>query len=356
MPSLLVASCPHCRAKYKVQPKAAGRNTTCARCHKRFKISALAAADYDVQPEDAFDLDSDPKDEIEYVAVKLDDDLEAEGDASDDYDFGDDDDFSEDYSAGEEDDFGDDDFADDDFADDEFASSEYGDELPDLPAPEKKKKKKRKKESGFNPVIPLVIGSICVMGVAVMLLVPLLKNLEFGGGSGIEPPETYARHLDSLGNQFGIDYPDGWKVEFGARGGTSNPWARFTHEDSGASIRVKTSLGASAMFGDAIPGSEIDIPMELKRCYQAHEFMRDQFADEYSNYEDQRAEIVKTGFGESCLTEFTARGTWGGGIKGVRMSALGKNYQITVICDCSEADWEVLGPVFRHAATSLGRR
>lgn len=328
MPALLVTRCPHCKAKFKVQPKAAGRNTTCARCQKRFKISA-AGEDFDLRPEEAFDLNAEPEDEVEFELV-------------------------------------DEDFDGEDFDEDDDYDAEFGPELPRLPvaakkvkkkkppAAETKKTRKKRKSGGFNPVIPIIIGGVCVMGVGGMLLLPLVKNLEIGGG-GIEPPTEYAHFFDERGQQFGIDYPKGWEVESGARGGTSNPWARFTHDS--AKIRVKTSLGASAIAGDvSYQGPDDETPDELKSVFQIHKFMEDQFAGEYNSYEEKRPQVIRTGYGEVCLGEFTARGTWGSKIRGLRLSALGKNYQITVICDCAESDWEVCGPVFDRVVKSLGRR
>ncbi|MBT4866823.1 MAG: hypothetical protein HON53_17095 [Planctomycetaceae bacterium] len=208
------------------------------------------------------------------------------------------------------------------------------------------KRKKSRKMPKF--LIPLAIG-VAVIGVVVGLAF-LLPNTG-PGESGIKAPAAYEVYADNRGNQFHVEYPDGWKIEAGARG-TSNPWARF--KKGSATIRVKTSMGASAM-GDimGMGGDDEDTPDELTAVAQVHTFMKKQYADEYSDYEEQPAKMIKTGMGDGQLSEFTAAGGWGSKTKGVRLTCLATNYQFTVLCDCSESDWAACKPIFERVAKSL---
>jgi hypothetical protein len=207
-------------------------------------------------------------------------------------------------------------------------------------------RKKSRKMPKF--LIPLGIGVAVIGGVVgLAFLLPDTGS----GGNGIQAPAAYVVYTDNLGSQFHVEYPKGWKIEAGARG-TSNPWARF--KKGSATIRVKTSMGASAL-GDIMGGRSDgeDIPDELTAVAQFHTFMKDQYADEYSNYEEQPATMIMTGMGDGQLSEFTASGGWGSKTKGIRLTWLAVNYQFTVLCDCSESDWAVCQPIFERVAKSL---
>jgi hypothetical protein len=219
--------------------------------------------------------------------------------------------------------------------------------------PAKKTVKRKKRASARSKerrklLIPLLIGTVCIAGVVGLLF--LLPNMGSKKGE-IEPPEAYTVYEDKVGNQFRVDYPQGWEVKSGGRG-TSNPWARFMN--GSATIRVKTSMGASAL-GDimGIGGYDEDTPDELTAVAQIHTFMKEQYAEEYSDYDEQPATMIETGMGKGQFSEFTAAGSWGSKIKGVRLTCLAVNYQFTVLCDCPEADWAVCRPIFEHVAKSL---
>jgi len=216
---------------------------------------------------------------------------------------------------------------------------------------------KPKKPSGarsqkqFNPVIPLVIGGVFVIGiVGLLFFLPSMSSKK----SDIQVPEEedYLLYIDKIAQEFRVKYPPGWKVESGGRG-TSNPWARFTK--GSATIRIKTSMGASALGSMMNPVGVDDgeTPDELSPVAGIHTFMKDQFAENYSGYEEQPAITIKTGFGDGRMSEFTAKGSWGSKTKGIRLSCLGIRYQFTLMGDCPEADWAACKPIFEFVAESL---
>jgi hypothetical protein len=337
----VVTSCPHCGAKYKLKTSVADRKMKCRRCEKPFKISA-PADDSDGEPDGEVDLPSLPgpkrkkkasgtqkvavncagcgirfeapfrQKSYETPCLACDQPVPVPG---------------KDRSVG--------------------APAEE-------PAEKPRKRKKRsaaKSQKQFNPLIPLVIGVVCVVGVVGSLfLLPGMTSKK----SDIQVPEEeeYLLYIDTIGKEFRVKYPPGWEVESGARG-TSNPWARFTK--GSAKIRIKTSMGASALGTMMNPGGVDDgeTPEELTPVAEIHRLMKDQFAETYSGYEEQPAITIKTGFGDGRLSEFTADGSWGSKLKGIRLSCLGLRYQFTLMGHCAEADWDACRPIFEYVAESL---
>lgn len=235
-----------------------------------------------------------------------------------------------------------------------------------LPAKSKPKKKSKpaetdskkpgKKSPSSAGRSPALIGGVSVLGLGLLIGVPLLM---FSGEKPMEPPASYAAFQHDNKEAFKCEYPEGWSVESGGTGG-STPWAKFEQGD--VKIRVRSSMGASAIgdisknlggnvLGDA--GGELD--EELAPVANVHNLMKDQFAQDYGEYQESGAETIKSGFGDTRVSEFTASGSWGGTIRGMRASMLGLNLQFTVICDCPEDDWEVCRPIFERVIKSMSR-
>lgn len=292
-------ACPNCGKRYKLDIAGIGRQMKCRKCQQKFEITA-------------------PDDELDFESA----DFEIEDD-----------------------------------------EEEFGPELPEIPLPTRKKKKptvdtteqerrpkKNQPESKrVNPLVPLLIGGVMVAGVVGLLFLPI--NL-LPAETRIQAPEGYDPYEDKIGKHFHIEAPRGWVVEAGGRG-SSNPWVRFINGK--ATIRLKTSVGASAI-GDVMKAGGAgarDVPDSMKPAAQIHTMMKEQFAQDFSNYEEKPPRTVDTGMGDGRLSEFTAAGSWGSKLRGIRLTCLGVNYQFTVICNCPEADWAVCQPVFEHVALSL---
>jgi hypothetical protein len=77
--------------------------------------------------------------------------------------------------------------------------------------------------------------------------------------------------------------------------------------------------------------------------------------EEEAGVEEQGPLAVPTGFGDTRKSEFTGTTTFSGQIHGYRATALGLNYRFRVVCECSEADWADLKPVFDKVIESLSR-
>ena len=73
-----------------------------------------------------------------------------------------------------------------------------------------------------------------------------------------------------------------------------------------------------------------------------------------SQYQEQPAKPWRSGAGDARVSEFTA----GGGmfaekVHGYRVTILGSERSIEIICKCPETDWPTLQPVFAKVIASI---
>ena len=214
----------------------------------------------------------------------------------------------------------------------------------------KKKPRKKKSSAGKSPAL---VGGICVLVLALLVGVPML----FSGDEPMQPPESYAKFTHQTNSEFKCEYPEGWTVDSG--GASGKPvWAKFSTDE--VNIRVRSSMGASAV-GDIAgslagpPTGDEELDEALAPVAQVHELMKEQFAEEYSDYQENQPQKIETGFGDTRVSEFTASGSFGSKIRGMRASMLGMNLQFTVICDCPEEDWDVCKAIFDRVIKSMSR-
>jgi hypothetical protein len=214
-------------------------------------------------------------------------------------------------------------------------------------------KPKRKSKSGVGKS-PAFVGGICVLVLGLLIGLPLLFS---GGEEPMKPPESYAKFSHDVKQTFQIEYPEGWTVESGGQSGQA-VWAKFSKGED-VRIRVRSSMGASAVGDIAASAARIrgdeEESEEEAPVAKVHEMMMEQFGEEYDEYRESAPVKIETGFGDTRMSEFTASGSWGSKMRGIRASMLGLNLQYTVICDCPEEDWEVCRPVFERIIKSMSR-
>jgi hypothetical protein len=87
---------------------------------------------------------------------------------------------------------------------------------------------------------------------------------------------------------------------------------------------------------------------------RVHEFKRNQVTEQLVDYKEERAETVNSGFGPARRSAFSASGFLGRKVRGYRATALGHMVGYDILCQCPEADWEGMRPVFAHVIESLG--
>jgi hypothetical protein len=157
---------------------------------------------------------------------------------------------------------------------------------------------------------------------------------------------------------FAIDYPENWEATGGGQAGFYS--ARFT--SGSASIKVTADMVGS-VIGDIAKSQtqmlgggaleEMEELEELEPVHQVHEMGKEKMAEEWANFEESPPATVQTAFGEGRLAEFIGNGSFGAEVRGWRLTALGVDRRITVVCCATEKDWETLRPTFEKAIASL---
>ena len=221
-----------------------------------------------------------------------------------------------------------------------------GDELEEVRQKTLKGEPKRKRQG----VSPALIGAAAVVGLGLLGL--LVMVIRAGGGSSINPNPTYSEFQDKVVHGFKIDYPSDWTAQGGGQTG-SVIWARFEKDSAG--VRIKSSMGAGAIGGAASAfstGEELD--ESLTPVAQVHDFLRESYAQDYSDYQELSTYTVQGGMGDVRVSEFTAtQGIFRTKMHGFRASLLGGLYQWTIIAKCPESDWAVCKPIFEHMIKSM---
>ncbi|MBN2578340.1 MAG: hypothetical protein JXB10_05055 [Pirellulales bacterium] len=163
--------------------------------------------------------------------------------------------------------------------------------------------------------------------------------------------QTY-NHPDGT---FKIEYPTEWEAKGDGKGCCA--WASFT--SGGAEIQVDTST-AGSLVGDIarsrgqMGGGMADPDPQFAPVAEAHEHGKEGFEEAEEVVEQESVPIV-TGLGDGRKSEYTGSSTFGGKKHGYRATALARDYQIRVICECPESEWESLKPAFDKVIESLSQ-
>ena len=255
--------------------------------------------------------------------------------------------------AAAEDEFADDDFAGlDDFGDEPPAKLPTPKKAKKKPKPEKAEKPKEKRKAAARPSRGM---SPALIGATVVLLLVLVGGAIFlfaGKREPMQAPTSFAT-FQQKDQEFQVDFPAGWETDDGGKPGSqSPPWAKAWKGD--ALIKVDTSVSGSLLGTIAGAGQDPnDTPDELKPVMGVHERQKEFYADKFSDYAESAPILLKEGSLETARSEFTAKGSWGSKVRGYRASLLGNKYQFTVMCSCAEEDWEALKPAFEKAIVSV---
>ena len=167
------------------------------------------------------------------------------------------------------------------------------------------------------------------------------------GGQPVAAPTSLTK-FESKDKQVRFEYPAGWEVT--ASGG-QGLLSHSVFQQGPAKIDVGCDLAGSLFAG---PGAPRD-PNEEPASARIHELGLKNMKEDFSGYEEQPAQPIKTNIGEGRISEFTAAGSFGGKIRGYRATALTRDRRVTVICTCPERDWETLKPAFTKVIGSLSQ-
>jgi len=156
---------------------------------------------------------------------------------------------------------------------------------------------------------------------------------------------------------FRIDYPKDWEAKGGGK--NSIQWARFTKGNAEIYVNVKFSdsaladvmgAGGGVMdMGGALGVDDEDLPSPVAVI---HETKKEEVAQDFSNYTEGEAEVIRPFLGEGRRSEFSATKALGK-VKGYRATILSRDRGITVICRCAESDWPALQPAFEKILNQM---
>lgn len=182
----------------------------------------------------------------------------------------------------------------------------------------------------------------------------LVGGLLLAGGCGgpATAPTNFAS-FNAKDGAFKCDYPADWEAEGGGVKGYF--WAKFTSGSAEISIQSGSvgSVQADVInAGNRMAGVQED-EEELAPVAQLHEMRKTDTAKDLGDYQEQPPKAIRPKLGDGRKSQFTASGTFGGGIRGYRATVLSHNKSITVLCQCAEGDWETLKPAFDRVIDSL---
>jgi hypothetical protein len=177
--------------------------------------------------------------------------------------------------------------------------------------------------------------------------------LAIGGCGGKAVVPTSYDPYNAKDGSFQIQYPAGWESDGGDRSGYA--WAKFT--SGRAVISVDADITGS-LIGDISKskalhlGIAVDQGEDSSPVAAVHEEEKQGFEEE-EGVTEQKPVPVKTGFPDARKSEFSGSKTFGGAIRGCRVTALSPNKRVRVVCQCPESEWEALKPAFDKAIESV---
>lgn len=195
---------------------------------------------------------------------------------------------------------------------------------------------------------------------------PVLLALAFGilalRPVTVPAPASYKTYT-AIDNTFSCDQPVGWTMH--ETGATSGALSTATFEQSHVRVRViSDSIGS--LRGDMATasnnsvgsvGGDMPLPPGLPppppakpAVEQLHEQDKAQLADSLPDYQEGEMKPLESRVGDSRLSEWTADG---GKMHGYRVTMLGNQREITVICLSPERNWAILQPAFQRIISSV---
>jgi hypothetical protein len=167
-------------------------------------------------------------------------------------------------------------------------------------------------------------------------------------------PSSYQTYNHKDGS-FQIQYPAGWEEENGGKGTLA--WAKFTAGNAEISVDTSTvgSLKGNIAQSMGIMAGGPDSASEGRQPVGAvHESEKADY-EEKETVKEQTPVPVTTGFGDSRKSEYTGTKALGGARHGYRVTALGRDLRIRVICECPESEWASLKPAFDKVIESVSQ-
>ncbi len=184
------------------------------------------------------------------------------------------------------------------------------------------------------------------------LALPLIALAALAGCMHAEPaavPTAYTPY-SAQDKAFTCDAPNGWKADGYASGAVSSGIA-FTSGD--AKIGIDTDQ-AGSFLGDAMssptsvlqgaaPGNAQTPPVDRLHAMTGQKFARD-----VDSYQEVATNAVRLAYGDSRITEYTGKG-----VHGYRVTSLGHDRRMNILCRCDPSEWSKLQNAFMHVINSV---
>ncbi len=194
------------------------------------------------------------------------------------------------------------------------------------------------------------LSAICVLLAAIGIA------LVAGCSEPVSAPASFTPY-QAKDQAFRTQQPAGWEMAQSGAQGTGYSSVKFTKGN--ASIKVSADLVGS-LIGDIAKnlgggGAAGEEDEELAAVAKVHEFGARQMQDELGGYTEQKPQKFQTPFGDSRRSEFTASTTFGGKLRGYRVTALSNDRRISIVAYCPEGDWATLKPTFEKIIAETTR-
>lgn len=160
-------------------------------------------------------------------------------------------------------------------------------------------------------------------------------------------PTSFTRYT-SLDSAFLCDAPAGWKAESSGQSGGTESSVVFTSGDGRISIDADQS---GSFMGDAMTGPGAMIPgatPQVPPVEKLHSMTGQKFAQDLSGYTEIATDPKPAAYGQCRLTEYTADK-----VHGYRVTMLGTNRRVSIVCRCSPTEWQALNGAFLHVIQSV---
>lgn len=216
-----------------------------------------------------------------------------------------------------------------------------------------------------NPTKAWLLGGGGVASAALLVAIFFLKASK----PEIVPAPTRFAAYSAADKSFVCESPDGWAKQGSAAHGIMSG-ALF--KNGPASINITSDLMGSLMGDMAAAGSGIagSVPAGMENLVpgmeqalkearkppveKVHEMGKKRIAGEFKTYEEQPAKPFPSKIGDARYSEFTADGGWRvGKVRGYRVTMLGGERSVTVICQCPEENWPTLQKSFARVIGSI---
>ena len=206
-------------------------------------------------------------------------------------------------------------------------------------------------------VRPAPTGPALYIGLALaaLVLVGLIFVVRALRPVTVAAPTAY-RTYTAIDNTFSCDRPVGWTMH--ETGATTGAESTVTFQQAQVRVRVISdavgslmadSMASSNVSVEAVPGMPPP-PPPTPPVEKLHAMDKSQLAADLPGYKEGGMQKLESRVGDARVSEWTADG---GKKHGYRVTMLGSQREMTVICIAPERNWAALKPAFQHMIMSV---